>query len=270
MISRHCMIISELEHSWQVLLDQDVLKYDNEFLFGSCFPADRLTTITNYNHLNKIISCMEGGKTVVMYNLENIHESLYDMLNQRYQKRPSGQPYCRVALGSESRDCYVSEKFKLIIIVIKSVAYSPEMPIAFLNRFEKQLISYESSLQPEIRERIPAMRNRLCQAFGVSDDQLSELFPGFCDDTIPSALSCILADEKYEELKIEQYTEPEEEAKTETVDIRDIELKMLKLFRPMCRSEKLIELAIQKKYPSSDDPAQLEHFPALVLFFKKK
>ncbi|ETN99023.1 hypothetical protein RFI_38464, partial [Reticulomyxa filosa] len=30
MISRHCMVISDLEHSWQVLLDQDVLKYDNE------------------------------------------------------------------------------------------------------------------------------------------------------------------------------------------------------------------------------------------------
>ncbi|ETN98436.1 hypothetical protein RFI_39063, partial [Reticulomyxa filosa] len=272
MISRHCMIISELEHSWQVLLDQDVLKYDNEFLFGSCFPADRLTTITNYNHLNKIISCMEGGKTVVMYNLENIHESLYDMLNQRYQKKPSGKPYCRVALGSESRDCYVSEKFKLVVIVTKSVAYSPEMPIAFLNRFEKQLISYESSLQPEVRAHIQEMRDKLSQEFGMKGGQLSELFPGFCDDTIPSALSCILAEEqhdkKHEEQKVGQ-VDIETETETETFNFKEIERKILQLFRPMCRPEKLIELAIQKKYRPSDDPAQPEHFPTLVLFFKK-
>ncbi|ETN98022.1 hypothetical protein RFI_39500 [Reticulomyxa filosa] len=207
---------------------------------------------------------MEGGKTAVMYNLENIHESLYDMLNQRYQKRPSGQPYCRVALGSESRDCYVSENFKLVVIVMKSVAYSPEMPIAFLNRFEKQLISYESSLQPKVRAHIQEMRDKLSQAFGMRGGQLSDLFPGFCDDTIPSAL-CILAEEQHDE----KYDEQKVGKNEETLNLTDIELKMLELFRPMCRPEKLIELAIQKKYRPNDDPTQPEHFPTLVLFKKK-
>ncbi|ETO36345.1 hypothetical protein RFI_00722 [Reticulomyxa filosa] len=90
-ISRHCMVISELEHSWQVLLENGILKNDDVFLFKSEFAHDQTSSISDYEHLNKVINCMDTGKRVILYKLDSIYESLYDMLNQRYQKKPSGK-----------------------------------------------------------------------------------------------------------------------------------------------------------------------------------
>ncbi|ETO14264.1 hypothetical protein RFI_23106, partial [Reticulomyxa filosa] len=134
MVSRHCMVISEKYYSWQLLLEYDILNYNQVFLFGSYFPQDMYSNITSYNQLNKIIDCMNIGKTVILHNLESIYESLYDMLNQRYQRRPSGNVYCRVALGTESRDCYVHENFKCVVVVQKEDAHSPNMPVNFFFR----------------------------------------------------------------------------------------------------------------------------------------
>ncbi|ETO06596.1 hypothetical protein RFI_30799 [Reticulomyxa filosa] len=94
-VSRHCMVISELDHSWQVLLENGILRYDDVFLFKSSFAHDECSSISDYEHLNKVISCMDTGKRVILYNLESIYESLYDMLNQRYQKKPSGKNYLK-------------------------------------------------------------------------------------------------------------------------------------------------------------------------------
>eukprot|EP01084_Bolivina_argentea_P309818 535943_1 len=143
MISRHCMIITESAHSWQVLLDQSVLSHSDTFIFGSEFNRDKSSSITFYANLNRVMNCMETGKTVVLHNLDEIHESLYDMLNQRYTVTRAGKMYCRVALGAESRTCFIDPLFKCIVLVSKHDAHkSGRVPIAFLNRFEKQFISY--------------------------------------------------------------------------------------------------------------------------------
>ncbi|ETN98551.1 hypothetical protein RFI_38946 [Reticulomyxa filosa] len=90
MVTRHCMIISEKHYSWQLLLEYNILNYDHVFLFGSYFENDTCSNISNYNQLNNIIDHMDTGKTVILSNLEDIYESLYEMLNQRYEKKSSG------------------------------------------------------------------------------------------------------------------------------------------------------------------------------------
>ncbi|ETO10918.1 hypothetical protein RFI_26459, partial [Reticulomyxa filosa] len=62
-ITRHCMIISEHHYSWQLLLEYNILNNDHVFLFGSYFTHDTYSNISNYNQLNKIIDCMEAGRT---------------------------------------------------------------------------------------------------------------------------------------------------------------------------------------------------------------
>ncbi len=52
-------------------------------LFGSSFPKDREYTQVCRN-INQIKNCMETGRTVILLNLENLYESLYDLLNQYY------------------------------------------------------------------------------------------------------------------------------------------------------------------------------------------
>ena len=68
-------------------------------LFGSSFPRDKeYTQVTSLSllskihfvcklmqvcrNINQIKICMEIGRTVILLNLENLYESLYDVLNQ--------------------------------------------------------------------------------------------------------------------------------------------------------------------------------------------
>ncbi|ETO01754.1 hypothetical protein RFI_35689 [Reticulomyxa filosa] len=89
-ITRHCMIISEKHYSWQLLSECNILNYGHVFLFGSYFTYDTYSNISNYNQLNKIIDCMETGKTVILRNLEGIYQSLCEVFNQMYKKKSSG------------------------------------------------------------------------------------------------------------------------------------------------------------------------------------
>nr|KAG5700588.1 hypothetical protein BaRGS_015384 [Batillaria attramentaria] len=50
-------------------------------IFGSSFPKDQEYTKICCN-INRIKVCMETGQTVILLNLENLYESLYDALNQ--------------------------------------------------------------------------------------------------------------------------------------------------------------------------------------------
>ncbi|ETO01640.1 hypothetical protein RFI_35801 [Reticulomyxa filosa] len=87
---RHCMLVCENPYSWQLLLDHNRLSCkDTVFLFDSKFAADT-ATMTSYDHLHKVINCMEAGKKVILYKLKSIHECLYDMLNQRYLDNSPG------------------------------------------------------------------------------------------------------------------------------------------------------------------------------------
>ncbi len=50
-------------------------------LFGSSFPKDSEYAQVCRN-ISKIRLCMESGQMVILLNLENLYESLYDVLNQ--------------------------------------------------------------------------------------------------------------------------------------------------------------------------------------------
>ncbi|ETO11387.1 hypothetical protein RFI_25989 [Reticulomyxa filosa] len=136
---RHCLVICNKPYSWQLLLDQNLLPYeDTVFLFESKFASDT-ATMTSYDHLHKVINCMEAGKKVVLYNLKSIHECLYDMLNQRYRKNAQSvhvfvlfynyirahiyyiytyiEQFCRMAMESRSKECMVVKQFKCVVIV---------------------------------------------------------------------------------------------------------------------------------------------------------
>ena len=129
-INRHVLVLTESAHSWQLLTQHKVLTYeDAEFIIGSEFLRDKSSNIMFYDSLSKIMNCMKLGKRVVLYNLDEIHESLYDMLNQRYTIHSGGKMYCRVVLRGESRTCYVERTFKCVVIVSKQHAYTNKVPV---------------------------------------------------------------------------------------------------------------------------------------------
>ena len=83
-------------------------------LFGSSFPKDREYTQVCRN-INQIKICMETGRTVILLNLENLYESLYDLLNQYYIVS-GGTRYVDLGLQTHRVKCRVHNDFKYVHI----------------------------------------------------------------------------------------------------------------------------------------------------------
>lgn len=115
--SRHLMVLSDHESALQVLKDKGIIEMDKTtVLNGSHFPGDR-SVLATYSTINKVKNCMEAGHTVVLMHLDEIYESLYDMLNQQYTKGVGNGLFCRLAVGAHSRTCEVAPEFRCILIV---------------------------------------------------------------------------------------------------------------------------------------------------------
>ena len=91
-------------------------------LFGSSFPKDKEYTQVCRN-INQIKICMETGRPVILLNLENLYESLYDLLNQYYILLGGGQRYVDLGLQTHRVKCRVHNNFKYDKIVCSFYFY---------------------------------------------------------------------------------------------------------------------------------------------------
>ena len=64
-------------------------------------------------NINQIKICMETGRTVILLNLENLYESLYDVLNQYYIYLGDSR-YVDLGLQTHRVKCRVNDNFKYI------------------------------------------------------------------------------------------------------------------------------------------------------------
>ncbi len=121
-------------------------QYQPEIIFGSSFPKDQEYTQICRN-INRVKICMETGQTVVLLNLQNLYESLYDALNQYYVSL-GGQKYVDLGLGTHRVKCRVHRDFRLIVIEEKDIVYK-QFPIPLINRLEKHYLDLNTVLKSE-------------------------------------------------------------------------------------------------------------------------
>uniref|UniRef100_A0A672LJT5 RING-type E3 ubiquitin transferase n=1 Tax=Sinocyclocheilus grahami TaxID=75366 RepID=A0A672LJT5_SINGR len=120
-----------------------------EIIFGSSFPKDQEYTQICRN-INRVKICMETGQTIVLLNLQNLYESLYDALNQYYVWL-GGQKYVDLGLGTHRVKCRVHRDFRLIVIEEKDVVYK-QFPIPLINRLEKHYLDINTILKSEQKD----------------------------------------------------------------------------------------------------------------------
>ncbi len=155
---RYLLVISRNNISPYLL--RNILKeMGKEYIFylGSQFENDQIGEFYSVKILNKILSCMEMGKILLLKDLESIYPSLYDLFNQNFTI-VSGKNFARIALGSSNNALsQVHEDFKCIILLEENKVEKEEAP--FLNRFEKHILSFESLLPLEIRQKVDEIYN---------------------------------------------------------------------------------------------------------------
>ena len=84
-----------------------------------------------------------------MTQSDDIHESFYDLFNQRFRKikDPKGATryYTNIAIEAHMKPCRVDPNFHCVVVIKKSEV--KKTPAPFLNRFEKYCITHHSLLE---------------------------------------------------------------------------------------------------------------------------
>ena len=102
-----------------------------------------MSTIADIRH------SVAAGHTILMCQTDEIHESFYDLFNQRFRcinvPKKGRRCYANIAIGAHSKPCLVHPRFHCVVVVKKSGL--KDMPAAFLSRFEKYYLSHNSLLE---------------------------------------------------------------------------------------------------------------------------
>ncbi|XP_053388236.1 E3 ubiquitin-protein ligase rnf213-alpha-like [Mercenaria mercenaria] len=144
---------------------------------------------------------METGKTVVLLNLENLYESLYDALNQYYVYF-GGARYVDLGLGTHRVKCPVNENFRLIVVAEKQTVYK-KFPIPLINRLEKHFLTINTMLTREQQDLVKTLEiwtkqfsQQICAPYKQRDNnelntRVEDAFIGYHEDTCSSIILCI-------------------------------------------------------------------------------
>lgn len=81
--TRYLLLLTKNNAALRIIEEHDLIQDTHKVLYGSSFPHDQEYTQICLN-INRIKIAMETGQTVVLSNLDNLYESLYDALNQNY------------------------------------------------------------------------------------------------------------------------------------------------------------------------------------------
>ncbi|XP_048466706.1 E3 ubiquitin-protein ligase rnf213-alpha-like [Rhincodon typus] len=198
---RYLLLLTKNYVALQIVLQHVFLDLDDkpEIIFGSSFPKDQEYTQICRN-VNRVKTCMETGRTVILLNLKNLYESLYDALNQYYVTLGEYQ-YVDLGLGTHRVKCRVDKNFRLIVIEDKDVVYE-QFPIPLINRLEKHSLDMGTVLnqqQQSINKQLELWVKEFVSV-KMSHDGLqgglmlnpSEVIIGFHTDACPSVLLQVL------------------------------------------------------------------------------
>ena len=127
----------------------------------SCVVTVWCTAFSQVNTIAAIRHAAEEGKTVLMSQTDDIHESFYDLFNQHFRRidnpDPTKEPkfYANIAIGSHHKPCRVHKDFQCVVIIKESEVKGTPAP--FLNRFEKYRVSHEDFLRARLDSFPPCM-----------------------------------------------------------------------------------------------------------------
>ncbi|XP_076118531.1 E3 ubiquitin-protein ligase rnf213-alpha-like [Alosa pseudoharengus] len=187
--TRYLLLLTSNNAALSILRSLNTIdKNDTEIIFGSGFPLDQ-----EYSQVcrtvNRVKTCMETGRHVVLLNIQSLYESLYDALNQCYVKL-GGSNYVDIGLGSHRVKCKVRDEFRLIVIEEKSVVYS-QFPAPLLSRLEKHCLEMSTILLEDTREMLGDLEKQVETMFSSESEDcptLCDILIGFTGDSMASVL----------------------------------------------------------------------------------
>jgi len=117
------------------------------------------STLPQVNTISQIRHSVAAGHTILMSQTDEIHESFYDLFNQRFRSiedpKHGTRFYANIAIGAHSKPCRVDPKFQCIVVMRESDI--DKTPAPFLNRFEKYRLTHQELLQTVLQSFPPCL-----------------------------------------------------------------------------------------------------------------
>ncbi|XP_052217509.1 E3 ubiquitin-protein ligase rnf213-alpha-like [Dreissena polymorpha] len=194
MESRYLLLLTENYSSLSMIQHNFFNDKDHRplIIFGSHFRCDREYTQVCRN-INKIKVCMGTGKTVILLNLDNLYESLYDALNQYYVYF-GGKRYVDLGLGTHRVKCPVHEDFRLIVVAEKQTVYK-KFPIPLINRLEKHIITGTTMLDEQhmvLAKGLKKWASEVMDPHSFEKNKNTGLIIGFHDDACSASITYVI------------------------------------------------------------------------------
>ncbi|XP_073346346.1 E3 ubiquitin-protein ligase rnf213-beta [Pagrus major] len=187
--SRYLLLLTTNNAALHILQQQVFANGDcppPEIVFGSGFPKDQEYAQICRN-VNRVKTCMETGRTVILLNMQNLYESLYDALNQYYVYL-SKQQYVDLGLGSHRVKCRVHTNFRLVVVEDQKKVYE-HFPMPLINRLEKHRVDRSTDLEEWQHRVLHKLREWVKEFSGENSDfNMSDIFVGYHGDACASAL----------------------------------------------------------------------------------
>lgn len=142
----------------------DAYQSTNEFDYTSVCSFISMLQVTT---IQKIIHSVAVGHTVLLCQTDKIHESFYDLFNQRFRSindpKRGTQLFANIAIGAHSKPCRVDPKFQCFIVIDEREL--EHCPSPFLNRFEKYYLDHRSLFELQLNELPPCLRILVQRAY---------------------------------------------------------------------------------------------------------
>ena len=133
---------------YENIKSQNPFKEKTKIYDGSPFENDDNNDY-RFKKINDIQEDAKDDKLIIIENLNQIHPFLFDLYNMNYEIIDD-EKYARICLDSfKELKTLVNDKFRIIIIVDKN--FVRQCNLAFLNRFEKIIVSFDKLLDNELK-----------------------------------------------------------------------------------------------------------------------
>ncbi|XP_009475166.1 PREDICTED: E3 ubiquitin-protein ligase RNF213-like [Nipponia nippon] len=216
LMSRYLLLLTTNHAAFHIIQMTQLIDIENcEIIFGSGFPQDQ-----DYSQVCRSVSrvkiCMETGRPVVLLNIHNLYESLYDALNQCFVSL-GGNYYVDLGLGTHKVKSRVKDDFRLIVIEEKNVVYT-QFPTPLLNRLEKHCLDMNTVLNWQQQQLKQDLQTWARQFVSIDSSMFSnvwstkpspkeqDVFIGFSNDT--SAAVALASTQSRSWGDLEPYEEP--------------------------------------------------------------
>ena len=123
---------------------KDIIVYD-----GSPF-ADDNNEEYRFKKLNQIQDNLREDKLIIFENLNPIHPFLFDLYNMNYIIKDE-KKFARICLEDKLSDQLTEVNDKLRIIILVDKKFVSKVNLAFLNRFEKMVLSFDKLLENDLK-----------------------------------------------------------------------------------------------------------------------